>query len=204
MMNVKKVSNSAVQEAAAAVRDSGTVIYPTETCYGIGCDATDPDTIAEIYDIKQRPQEKGLTAVVADLQMAEQYCTLSAAERAACEAFMPGPLTLVAEKNERVPDALNTAFAFRVPGSEVAQMLPREAGVPVVATSANVSGQPSSYRVDDIDTSVREAVDCIINAGELEQRPSSTVAEIQEDEVVIHRDGPIDRAAIQKRLAASG
>ncbi|MDY6769990.1 MAG: Sua5/YciO/YrdC/YwlC family protein, partial [Candidatus Nanohaloarchaea archaeon] len=147
-----------------------------------------------------RPRDKGLTAIVADLAMAEQYCTLSDAERRVADHFMPGPLTLVAEKTDAVPDALNEAFAFRVPGSETARLLSQAAAVPVVATSANISGEPSSYRVADIDPSVRAAVDAVLDGGELEESPSSTVISISDGDVTVHRDGPVTRGDVEAVL----
>ncbi|MDY6765933.1 MAG: L-threonylcarbamoyladenylate synthase [Candidatus Nanohaloarchaea archaeon] len=202
-MRLDASADGAVGAAAEAIRTGGTVIYPTETCYGLGCDATDPAAVEQVYDVKQRPREKGLTVVVADLAMAEDYCHLSEAERRVCEQFMPGPLTLVAAKTDAMPDVLNEAFAFRVPGSEVARALPREAGVPVVATSANTSGQPSSYRVDDISAEVREDVDVILDAGELSESPSSTVISISGDSVTVHRSGPVTRDAVEAVLHGS-
>ncbi|MDY6762009.1 MAG: L-threonylcarbamoyladenylate synthase [Candidatus Nanohaloarchaea archaeon] len=193
----------AVARAASVVQEGGTVIYPTETCYGLGCDATDPEAIEQVYDIKQRPREKGLTAIVADLAMAEEYCVLSDRERAVVEAFMPGPLTLVAEKTDAVPDTLNEALAFRVPGSEVARLLPEKAGVPVVATSANVSGAPSSYRVEEVSEEVVDAVDVVLDAGELEESASSTVISISETRVTVHRDGPVTRDKVEAVLHGS-
>ncbi|MFB6294525.1 MAG: L-threonylcarbamoyladenylate synthase [Candidatus Nanohaloarchaea archaeon] len=196
-------SSNGIEQAADTVRDGGTVIYPTETCYGLGCDATDAEAVERIYELKQRPREKGLTCIVADLATAEQYCRLTDTERALVEALMPGPLTLVAEKTGKVPDVLNTAFAFRIPGSETAQRLAEEAGVPVVATSANVSGDPSRYRVDEISTDIRSQVDVVIDAGELEREEPSTVVAVQDGDVVVHRAGPVSRDAIEETLHRS-
>ncbi len=189
-----------IRQAAATVRDGGTVIYPTETCYGLGCDATDGDAVKRVYDIKERPREKGLTCIVSDVEMAEQYCRLSDRERAVVDAFMPGPVTLVAEKTGALPDVLNSAFVFRIPGSDTARQLADAAGVPVVATSANVSGGESRYRVDDIAADVRDAVDMVVDAGALDQLSPSTIVELRENNVVVHREGPVTREEIEDIL----
>ncbi len=186
-----------IAAAAAAVRDGGLAIYPTETCYGIGCDATNGDAVEQVYAAKQRPKEKGLTAIVADLAMAERYCRLCDTERRMAEKFMPGPLTLVAERTDAVPDTLNADFAFRVPGSEAARRLCRDADTAVVATSANISGEGPHYRVDDIAPAIQDAADIILDAGRLERTPPSTVVQLRDGEIVMHREGPITHAALE-------
>lgn len=196
----RQVSAAAVAEAADTVRSGGTVIYPTETCYGLGCDATDTDAVERVYALKERPREKKLTVIVDSLATAEEYCHLSEQERQVCEAFMPGPLTLVAEKRETVPDLLNTDFAFRIPGNGTARQLAAEVGVPVVATSANISGAESNFRVDSIAPAIREEVDCTLDAGELEPTPSSTVIGLTDGSVTVHRDGPVTKDDVEAVL----
>lgn len=189
-----------IDEAVEALRSGGTVIYPTETCYGIGCDALDEKAIKEIYEIKQRPQDKPLTVIVDSLGMAERYCTLSSLEQRLCERFMPGPLTLLAAKNDNVPGVLNDRFAFRVPASELCRNLASGLKRPVVATSANLSGQPASYSVDEIDPAVIEHIDVILDGGRLEERPSSTIVEVTDGELHIVREGPIDGDELREAI----
>lgn len=193
-----KEPDKQVQEAKKVIEHGGIVIFPTETCYGIAADALDKEAIDRVYEVKQRPRDKGLTVIVPDLETAERYARLSEEERRIVKELMPGPLTLVAEKKDSVPDALNDQFAFRISPSEVASKL-AETG-PIVATSANISGNESSYRVEDIDPCVREAADHIIDAGELEETPSSTVAEVNNSRIVIHRRGPVDRGEIEEAV----
>lgn len=184
-------------DAITTLEHGGTLIYPTETCYGIGCDATNPDAVRQIYDIKQRPREKKLTCIVADRSMADQYGDLTTAEQNICDTLMPGPLTLVTEKHDRLPSIVNHKFAFRIPAHERCRRLSRELGAPIIATSANRSGQPASYSIDEIDPTVREQVDTIIDAGTLEQTPSSTVAELTATGITIHRNGPVTKEQIE-------
>jgi L-threonylcarbamoyladenylate synthase len=190
----------AVQQAVQKLEQGKLVIYPTETCYGIGCDATDKDAINAVYDAKQRPREKKLTAIVSSLAMAQKYCTLSKDEKAVCNACMPGPLTLLAEKKANIPDVLNDKFAFRVPGNDFCRELAASFDKPVVATSANISGQPSSYSVEDIDGTLIDHVQLMVNGGTLPERPSSTVAAIDDGNVKIFRQGPVKKEDIEQIL----
>lgn len=187
-----------VEEAKEVLSEGGIVIYPTETAYGIAADALDPEAVEKVYDAKKRPREKKLTAIVHDLETVERYAELTERERKLVEEFMPGPLTLVVEKNPQVPDVLNEQFVFRIPGSEVARELARFG--PVTATSANISGKETSYRVDDISGELREEADYIIDAGALEPSGTSTIAEVNNSDVVIHRKGPVSRAEMEKVL----
>lgn len=188
-----------LNRAVDAIRSGGTVIYPTETCYGLGGDATDPDVADRIYELKDRPQDKPLTCVVSDLEMAERYGHLDDRERRLVRELMPGPVTLVVDRKDSYPAETNPDLAFRVPDSEVAQELPRRSGVPVIATSANISGQPSSYTVGDIDPGLRDGVDAIIDAGRLEQRPGSTIVDLR-DGITIYREGPVTYHTIEDTI----
>ncbi len=189
-----------IEEAVRSLKDGGIVIYPTETCYGIGCDALDEEAIERIYDIKRRPRDKPLTAIVADLRMAKRYCEPSELEERVCNRFMPGPLTLVAHKRERVPDALNEDFVFRVPDHAVSRKLSHGIDGPVVATSANLSGEPSSYRIEDIDPAVREAADVILDDGELNHDPPSTIIDLEDGRMTVHREGAIGHDVLKQRI----
>lgn len=194
------VNEAGIEAAVDAVVAGGTIVYPTETCYGIGGDATNVNAIKKVYEVKQRPRSKGLTVIVSSLAMAERYCRLSLEERHLCEALMPGPLTLVAEKKPNVPDALNEKFVFRVPGEETARQISKRANTPIIATSANISGQHQAYSVDDIGEDILFNVDVVLDGGTLEQRQPSTIVEILDSEVRIHRQGPVSAEDIRGAL----
>lgn len=188
-----------IDAAVDAIRSGGTVIYPTETCYGLGGDATDPEVADRVYELKERSRDKPLTCVVSDIEMAERYGRLDDRERRLVRELMPGPVTLVVDPRDSYPAETNPDLAFRVPDSEVAQELPRRSGVPVIATSANVSGQPSSYTVDEIDPELRDGVDAVIDADRLEDRPSSTIVDLR-DGITIYREGPVTYQEIEDTI----
>ncbi|MFB6190093.1 MAG: L-threonylcarbamoyladenylate synthase [Candidatus Nanohaloarchaea archaeon] len=187
-----------VEKARDVIEDGGLVIFPTETAYGIAADVLNPAAVERVYKVKQRPREKKLTAVVNSLEQAEEHAELTESEKKVVEELMPGPLTLVTEKKPGVPDVLNDEFVFRIPGSEVARKL--AARGPITATSANISGEETSYRVKDISQELREKVDHIIDAGELEPSDTSTIAEVNNSDVAIHRRGPVTREDIEEVL----
>ncbi|MFT4893133.1 MAG: L-threonylcarbamoyladenylate synthase [Candidatus Nanohaloarchaea archaeon] len=187
-----------LDKAKKAIEKGGAVIFPTETAYGIAADATKRDAVEKVYEMKQRPRSKGLTAIVYSMEQAEKYSNLSEDEKRTVEDFMPGPLTLVAEKKDNIPDNLNSDFAFRISSSETARELTEN--TPITATSANISGKETSYSVEDISEELRQKADYIIDVGELEDGPTSTIAEVNNSELVIHRKGPVKRSEIEKVL----
>ena len=187
-----------IEEAQKVIEDGGIVVFPTETAYGIAADATNEKSIRKVYEAKKRPRTKGLTAIVDSLETAEMYAELSDGERKVIKEFMPGPLTLVAEKKESVPDNLSKDFAFRISSAEVADKL-AEIG-PITATSANISGKDTSYSIDDISEKLLEKIDYVIDAGTLNQGPTSTISSVGIDSVEVFREGPIKKKQIEKVL----
>ncbi|MFP4116266.1 MAG: L-threonylcarbamoyladenylate synthase [Candidatus Aenigmatarchaeota archaeon] len=198
---VRNPDQGCLEETARKIKEGDTCIYPTETCYGLGTNALDPEAVEKIYDIKERDGGKKLSCIVSSLEQAEKYCKLSEVERKLCDEFMPGPLTLVTEKKEDVPDVLNQDFVFRVSSNDTARKLAEEAGVPVVATSANFSGAENRYSIEDISRVVRERVDVVLDCGELEEKKPSTVVKLKDGEPEVVREGPVTREQIETFLS---
>jgi len=187
-----------VEEAKKVIEKGGIVVFPTETAYGIAADATSSEAVEKVYEAKNRPRSKGLTAIVDSLDTVEKFAELSDEDRKIVEEFMPGPLTLVARKKENIPDNLNQDFAFRISSGEVASKL-SEVG-PITATSANISGRETSYSVEDISEELLEKVDFVIDAGELDPSETSTIVEVGSEGLAVHREGPIKKKEIEKIL----
>ncbi len=187
-----------VEEAKKAVKENGVIVYPTETAYGIGGNALSEEVIDQVYGAKQRPKSKGLTAIVNSVEMAEKYAELTKDEKAVIGEFMPGPLTLVAEKKDNVPDELNESFVFRISSSPIARELAEER--PLIATSANVSGEKTSYSIDDVSSELLKKVDFVLDKGRLPRGPTSTILELKNGEVFIHREGPISQEEVENFL----
>ena len=187
-----------IKQAQKQIQNGKIGVYPTETAYGIAADALNKEAIEKVYSAKQRPKSKPLTAICYDLDQVEQHSNLTEEEKNLVEEFMPGPLTLVVEKKDHVPDNLNQSFVFRIPGSDTARELATED--PITATSANISGQSTSYSVGDISHDLLEELDFVLDEGELSEGPTSTIAEVNNGEVVIHREGPVKRSDLENVL----
>ncbi|WP_254839907.1 L-threonylcarbamoyladenylate synthase [Natronomonas marina] len=173
-----------LREAVAALRRGDLVVYPTETIYGLGADALDPEAIERVFEAKGRPRDKPLSMALPDAAVAADYARVSARERAFCDRFLPGPVTVLLERTDRVPDALvagRNRVGIRVPDHDLARDLARRVG-PITATSANRSGAPSARRVEEIDASIRDAA-VVLDGGET-PGTESTVVNVAADEIV--------------------
>ena len=171
-------------DAVAALRRGDLVVYPTETVYGLAADATDPEAVERVFEAKGRSREKPVSMALPDAAAAADYARLSNRERAFCERFLPGPVTVLLERTDRVPDVLvagRDRVGIRVPDHELARDLARRVG-PITATSANRSGEPSARRVEEIDREVRERA-IVVDRGET-PGTESTVVDVSTDEIV--------------------
>jgi L-threonylcarbamoyladenylate synthase len=180
---------SDVERAGAAIRDGEVVVYPTETVYGLGADALNPRAVERAFEVKGRSREKPVSLGVPDVTTAREYTRPSERAVAFMEEFLPGPVTVVVERRDIVPDVLTAGrerVGVRVPDSDLALDLYRAAETPVTATSANVSGTPSVRRLDDLDDRIRERAAVVLDGGET-PGTASTVVEV--DANTIHRRG---------------
>ena len=181
-----------VEVAAAAIADGELVVYPTETVYGLGADALDPAAVERVFEIKRRSRDKPVSMAVDSVDAASRSPDPSDRERAFMEAFLPGPVTVLVQRGEQVPDVLTGGrerVGVRVPDYEMALDLLGAVDMPVTATSANVSGEPSARRIEAIQTPVREAVAVELDGGTTPGGSGSTVVDVSTGE--IHRRGPL-------------
>lgn len=181
-----------IERAADALRDGELVVYPTETVYGLGADATDADTVERVFEAKGRDRDKPVSMALERPGLAPKYTTPSDREQAFMDAFLPGPVTVLLERGERVPDVLTAGrdrVGVRVPDHEMALELLGAVDTPLTATSANVSGKPSARRIEDIQSPVRERVSVALDGGTTPGGQGSTVVDVSTGE--IHRRGPL-------------
>ena len=163
-------------------------VYPTDTVYGLGADAIAPDAVERVYDLKGRSRDDPLSMAVPDVDAALEHVTTTEREEAFMREFLPGPVTVVLERQGHVPDALTAGrdrVGIRIPDHDLALELLSEFA-PITATSANRSGETNATHPDDLDDSIREGVGAVADGGEL-PGGESTVVDPGSDE--IHRRG---------------
>jgi L-threonylcarbamoyladenylate synthase len=197
-MTPKRVSQKTlrVDKAARVLRAGGVVVYPTDTAYALGCDATDVAAVRRIFKIKGREKGKPLPMIVADMKMVKKYFRISNPESRISKRYWPGPLSIILPVRGKMiaKSALyKGTAAVRVPDSVIARDLSRRVGAPLIATSANVSGKPAAYSIKSLSLPRRGAGGevFVIDAGVLRRRKPSTIVKIERNKIVVLRKGPI-------------
>lgn len=195
-------SRASIETAARILREGGTVAFPTETVYGLGAHALDPDAVRKIFDAKQRPSWDPLIVHIAAMEMLDQVAAnIPVSGRLLMSAFWPGPLTLLLPRHSQVPDIVTAGrprVGVRIPTHPVAQALLCAAGIPVAAPSANTFGHTSptlaQHVLDDLDG----RIDAVLDGGEVDAWPGatavgleSTVIDACENPCIVYRPGAI-------------
>lgn len=194
-----------LKEPAQIIKKGGIVIFPTETVYGIGTNGLDENAIKKLYEVKQRPLNKPISLLVNNIEMVEKIAkNITEVEYKLMERFFPGPLTIILEKRDIVPDILTSntnTIGIRMPSGEIAKKLIEFAGVPIATSSSNISGKPSGTNITDIKKDFEGKVDCFIDNGESELGIPSTVIRIIDNIPHILRQGAISEEEIRKVIA---
>ncbi len=181
--------------AAKTIRDGGLVVFPTETVYGLGADATNEVAVSHIYEAKGRPSDNPLIIHISIPEDAEEYAYTSDLYYRIADAFMPGPITVVLKSKQTVPKktrgGLDTV-AVRCPKSEIARELIRLSGTAIAAPSANLSGSPSPTVASHVIDDMTGRVDVIIDGGACDIGLESTIVKIEDEKnLTLLRPGKI-------------
>ena len=191
----------AISRAAEILRNGGLVAFPTETVYGLGADALDPEASSRIYAAKGRPSDNPLIVHIAE-KRAVYALAESVPETAQLlmEAFWPGPLTIILKKKEIVPNATTgglSTVAIRMPSHPAAMEMIRESGVYVAAPSANRSGRPSPTEAWHVKEDLSGEIDMILDGGPVGIGIESTIVDLTGELPMILRPGFITKEMLE-------
>jgi L-threonylcarbamoyladenylate synthase len=191
-LNEKALTELAL--AAEIIKNGGLVVFPTETVYGLGADATSSVAASKIYAAKGRPSDNPLIIHVANPSDAGLYTYTNETYDLLAKNFMPGPLTVVLPTRSNIPKETRAGLstvAVRCPSHPVARKLIELCGVPLAAPSANLSGSPSPTKASHVIDDMSGRVDMIIDGGDSEFGLESTIVKIDDDGVTLLRPGKI-------------
>ncbi|WP_447973221.1 L-threonylcarbamoyladenylate synthase [Nitrospira sp. Kam-Ns4a] len=192
--------------AADVIRAGGLVAFPTETVYGLGANAMDPQAVAKVFEAKQRPRFDPLIVHVADREALERLVLeVDPLARQLIAKFWPGPLTLVLPKRPCVLDLVTAGLptvAVRMPAHPVAQALLRQAGTPIAAPSANPFGSLSPTHVQHVQDTLGGRVDVILDGGACPIGVESTIVSLAADPPQLLRPGAVPSESIKKVVGA--
>jgi L-threonylcarbamoyladenylate synthase len=181
-------------EAADLIRAGGLVAIPTDTLYGLAADPFQPSAVAKIFDAKERPTDRGIALIAADAaQVVDRVSPLTAAARRLAETFWPGPLTLLVESPASLASDVSRSgkVGVRVPAHPVARQLCAACGIPLTATSANISGQPALSDPDLVARALGDRIDVLVDAGPTTGGPPSTIVDATGSMPILIRSGAI-------------
>lgn len=195
-----------IKKAAEVIRSGGLVAFPTETVYGLGGDALNPESSRRIYAAKGRPSDNPLIVHISDFdEIYPLVCEVPDAARILAEKFWPGPLTMIFKKSSAVPyettGGLDTV-AIRLPDSRPALALIKEAGVPIAAPSANRSGKPSPTTAEHVAEDLAGRIDIILDGGAVRIGIESTIIDLTGEVPVILRPGYVNQEMLNEILGS--
>lgn len=193
---------SAVAAAIAALRAGEPVGVPTDTVYGLAADAADTDAIQRLFDLKDRPADRSIAVLVADLAAAETLVEFTPEARRLADHFWPGPLTIVAARMPDAPPHLGTGatIGVRVPDDDIMRAIAGPG--PLAVTSANLHAGPTPSTAQGV-AELFPTLRLIVDGG---PRPgaSSTVVDMTGSAPVVLREGPISLASVSAVASRSG
>lgn len=203
----QNISDS-IAKSLVVLRSGGLIVYPTETCYGIGVDATNQNAVEKLLRYKERPEGKAISIAVCDGEMAKQYVEVNKTAENLYKNFLPGPITVISQAKGTQGDskgmqgnsgvargivAEDGSLGIRIPNYPFVLKLIAEFRKPITATSANMSGRKTPYKIEDILDNIpekkKELIGLVIDAGELPHNPPSTVVDTRLNDERVLREG---------------
>ncbi|RLG10691.1 threonylcarbamoyl-AMP synthase [Candidatus Pacearchaeota archaeon] len=189
-----------LNKAVKVLKRGGVIAYPTDTAYGLGADPFNQKAVLKIFKIKKRDKKQSLPLIAANLKMVKEYGILRGKALSLAKKYWPNSLTLVIKvisKKEKIFSNYvikNKKIAIRVPRNSIARKISALLGVPIISTSANLSGKPMCYSGKEIKEQFRGKKfkpDYILNAGFLKKSKPSTIVEVKNGKIKILRLGSI-------------
>ncbi|MGM0640553.1 MAG: L-threonylcarbamoyladenylate synthase [Thermotogota bacterium] len=193
-LNISNIDLNKIFEAANALKNDKTVIFPTETVYGLGANGLSANAVKKIYKAKGRPSDNPLILHFSKLEDVLQYCYLPFDMYEKIETLVPGPITFVLNKKNIVPydiTAGRETVAIRIPAHPISNKLIEASNLPIAAPSANISGKPSPTYPEHVIEDMKDKVDYILVSGKLEFGIESTIINLTEEIPTLLRPGPI-------------
>ena len=205
LLNLKNSTDyQKLRYPAGIIKNGGIVVFPTETVYGIGTNGLDKEAVERLYKIKERPLNKPISLLVSDYEMIEKVVKdINELEYKIMKKFFPGPLTIILNKKDIVPDIVTSGgstVGIRMPEEEITRKLIEYAGVPIAAPSANISGKASGIDLQEIIKEFGDKVDCYIDGGKSKIGIGSTIVKVENNTIKILREGSISKKELENLI----
>ena len=201
---IESSDKKGIKDCADHLKNGEVIGFPTETVYGLGCDARNGEAVKRVFEAKGRPADNPLICHIGDKeQIRDIVSEITPLAQKLIDAFMPGPITLVMKKSDSIADETTAGLdtvGVRMPSHPVANRFLKEAGIPVAAPSANLSGRPSPTSSRSVLEDMDGYIYAVINGGDSEYGLESTVVDCTGTTPVILRPGAVTKADIDSVL----
>jgi len=198
--------NQQIKRAIEILKSGGIVAFPTDTVYGLGANPFIQEAVERIYRVKRRARSLPLPLLLADQSdIIEVVAEIPDSARCLADHFLPGGLTLVLKSSARVPGIIKAGgdtVAVRIPNHHIPIALIRGLGLPLVGTSANVSGKPSPVTAGEVNEQLGGLIDMVIDGGRCPGHLESTVIDATVEPPAILREGAVSRREISEACGA--
>ncbi|MBW9155331.1 L-threonylcarbamoyladenylate synthase [Clostridium tagluense] len=194
IMDENNIKQNIIEEAGLVIACGGLVVFPTETVYGLGCNALDALAVEKIFKAKGRPQDNPLIVHVADFNIEPLVKEIPNIAKRVMDKYWPGPITLIFNKSELIPMTTSAnldTVGIRMPSNLIARKLIEAAGTPIAAPSANISGRPSPTEVESCIEDLSGKIEYIIGGDKSEVGLESTIVDCTCTPLCILRPGAI-------------
>ena len=189
------IDHGLIDKAIRILNSGGVIIYPTETVYGLGVDATNKEAVKRIFDIKRRDKFKPILIAFSNVEMAKKYVWWNKYADKLAVKYLPGPLSLVLSiKDDSIDENIyqgGIKVGIRIPKNDFTLKLISNFNRPITSTSANISGEKPPIKVEDIDKEIKEKVDLVIDKGFCEIGKPSTIVDVSSYPPRLIREGVI-------------
>ncbi len=188
-----------LRKAAEILKKGGIIALPTETVYGLSCDALNEEAVERIYEIKKRPKNKPLIVGVGRIEEIYEIAEVNETAERLIREFFPGPLTLIL-KNKKIPSIVTAGsdkVAVRMPAHEIPLKVSRLLGRPIVVPSANISGRPTPTKLEHVLSDFGESLDAVI-VGECNIGIESTILDVTVSPAKLIRPGAVSSDILRK------
>jgi len=180
--------------AKSALAKEEVIVFPTDTVYGLICDARSENAVKKIFEIKKRSFEKPIGIFVKNLKMAKEFAKIEKKQENFLNNFWPGKLTAILKKKKDLPVGEEKTIGIRIPDYKLIRFLFKEIDFPLAQTSANISGRPATTKIKEVLKQFEKEElkpDLVLDAGNLKETKPSTVIDLTGGEPKILREGEI-------------
>lgn len=187
---------SEADKAIKILNNGGIIIYPTDTAFGIGCKIDKENAVKRLFALRRRPKEKAVPVLVSSIKMAKDYLAeLDMETEGLMKKYWPGALTIVYDcKIDKVPSLVRgggKTVGIRMPDHTLLLQIIEKVGAPILGSSANLSGEKTPYRFEDLDRELTKLVDCVLFGKTSGRRLASTVVDCSRKPWKIIRQGAV-------------